>query len=251
MQGRARWVAGLVAVAVFAAAGRAEARCAASHVTTMPEDGASDVPTNGRIVVTLSDHQPIDRVWDRPGPGFRLVPDRGAAIRAVVVEEHAGGDGVRPQITLVLAPERDLAPHSRYRLEGPTVTARGVRLAFRTGAGSDTTAPALTSVAVGSFEAAELGCGPSEQIPVTITATDDRAGRYARFRLAHSDADRAARRFAFDVIVPIEDGVATLGHGMCWGNHPLDAGDVLFAEITVLDAAFQESGPRHARIEAR
>ena len=158
---------------------------------------------------------------------------------------------MRPQIALVLAPERDLAPHTRYRLEGPAASARGARLAFRTGAGSDTAAPTLTSVAVGAFAAAELGCGPSEQIPVTIAATDDRAVRYARFRLARSHADRAARRFAFDVIVPIENGVATLGHGMCWGNHPLDAGDLFFAEITVLDAAFQESGPRPARVEAR
>lgn len=229
----------LVALALFPRP--AAARCRSSFTQTWPEANARDVPTNASIVVVVADMSGIDGAL----PALRLTSSRDRAVTLRATLDQRGGDGVRPQRTVVLAPERPLRADTTYRLVG-RIGARGrVHLSFRTGAGPDVAAPRLTAARAGRFETEELGCGPVQQIPITLDgATDDHPLPLARIRLAASAADLAAGRIVGDVIVPRDaDGAARLGHGMCFGNWPLQPGDRFVAQVTVIDAALQESPP--------
>jgi hypothetical protein len=241
----------LVLAAVLPLAPRpAAARCAADFVQTWPETGARGVPTNASIVVVFGDTTGVDG----PLPAFRLTSPRDRAVPLRVVLDQRGGDGFRPQRTVVLTPERALRADAPYRLAGRFGSRGWVRLAFRTGAGPDAAAPRLVAARAGAFGSVEYGCGPGHQVPVTLEgAADDGALPFVRLRLAASAADLAAGRLLGDVLVPRDaDGVARFGHGMCFGNWPLEPGDRFVARVSVVDAALQESAPLPpVTIEAR
>lgn len=229
-------------LAVLALAPRpATARCASQFTQTWPEDRAAGVPTNASVVVVVGDTLGVDGAL----PLLRLTSARDRAVTLTPILDQTAGDGVRAQRTIVLAPERPLRAGTEYRLSA-RIGARGrVRVTFRTGRGPDATPPRLTAVRTGAFDSTEFGCGPAHQIPLLLDgATDDRALPLVRVRLARSAADLAAGRLVGDVLVARDaDGIARLGHGMCFGNWPLEPGDRFVARVSVVDAAFLESPP--------
>ncbi len=236
----------LVALLLLAIAAPVRADCVSEVTSPVPQDGAVDVPRNARVVLHVKSQRPPD--WRGASSGFRFVPrGRGRAIDAVVVEEHPGA--LSDEHVVVIAPASDLAASTEYALGGRAARAHRVRLTFRTGSATDVTTPAITAAIGAHFERVPFGCGPIDELPVTVTTTGEPA--YARFRIAASEADAAARRFTHDVVVELHDGVAALGHGMCGGNYPLEPGDRLVAEVSVLDLSFNESAPVRTILEAR
>lgn len=156
---------------------------------------------------------------------------------------------------LVLAPERELAPGMTYKLGGATFPERGFSYSLTTGASADAVAPSAGSVAVGAFVNEEFGCGPAHLIPLAFSAArDDRApasALWGRVRLARNDADAKAERWLADIVTPLQDGALQLGHGMCFGNWPLEPGDHFVARISALDLAMNESPATLVTLAAR
>ncbi len=245
-----RILLGLGLVALSLAPRPAAARCASQFTQTFPDSGAAGVPTNANLVIVLGDTQGVEGAL----PPLRLTSPRDRAVSLTPILDQAAGDGMRAQRTLVLAPERPLRAGTEYHLSA-RIGARGrVRLTFRTGRGPDASPPRLAAARTGALENVEFGCGPAHQVPIVVDgASDDGALPFVRVRLARSAADLAAGRLAGDVLVARDaDGIARLGHGMCFGNWPLEPGDRFVARVSVVDVAFHESAPlAPISIEAR
>jgi hypothetical protein len=229
----------------------ADARCVSDFARVWPAADGASVPTNTRLLVHLGGERSVKTDLST----LRLVPARGRSVALRVAVDQSAGDGFRPQRMLVLAPERELAPGTKYTLAGATFPERGFSYSLKTDASVDVVAPSAGSVAVGAFANQAFGCGPAHLIPITFSAArDDRApaaALWGRLRLARNDADAKAERWLADIVAPLQDGAFQFGHGMCFGNWPLEPGDSFVARVSALDLAMNESAPALVTIEAR
>lgn len=191
-----------------------------------PRDGATGVPTNTRLLI----HRHGTDAYRRQTPRLALYDPGGRATRLRIVLDLESR-----QRTLVLRPTRALAPSTRYEL---STLPRSTRLAsITTGVGPDSTPPVVRGIEPESFVRTEFGCGPADQIPIRVSATDDSDAVWLRLRVARSAADVQRRSFVGDMVLPVEHGMAEFGHGMCIGNWALQPGQRWFAAAAVLDSA--------------
>ncbi|HEU4538693.1 MAG TPA: hypothetical protein VFS00_31445 [Polyangiaceae bacterium] len=229
----------------------ADARCVGDFARVWPSADGGPVPTNARLLMHLGGERSVKTDLR----ALRLEPARGRPVALRVAVEQSAGDGFRPQRMLVLAPERELAPNTRYTLAGAAFPARGVSYSLTTSASADTVAPSTGGVATGAFVAEEFGCGPAHQIPITFSAArDDRSppgALWGRLRLARNADDAKAGRWLGDIVTPLEDGALSFGHGMCFGNWPLEPGDRFVAHASVVDVAMNESPATQVTLAAR
>lgn len=238
-----RWVV-LLGVALAGWPSAAAANCTPGmhdYVRAWPEDGATGVPTNTHLLV----HRYGGASFLAHTPALSLRAATGAPIPLRVVRDLRSGSRGMAQRTLVLRPARPLAPGTRYELTPINAHLGYVTThAFTTGAGPDTATPMIRSVTAGRFHRLPMGCGPADRIPIAIAATDD-GPIWVRIRVARTAADVAAGRFLGEMILPVENGEAELGHEMCIGNWGLEPGQLWHADLEVLDTALHTSGTTH------
>ncbi len=240
---------GLV-IAVIAAPADVLARCRSSFVEVWPAHGEAAVPTNARIVVHAN-----GGVWQRASfQGLALRSGREVVPLTVAFDQWQSGpqSGRR---TVVLAPATLLRAGARYQLRASIAGAGAVRTSFSVGPRADTRPPSTPRATVGAFENRELGCGPAQSIPLTVTgALDDVAPEgslFVRIRVAASENELRASRLRADILEPLTPSLA-VGHGMCSGNYDLEPGEALVATLTVVDRALNESAPSQVlRLSAR
>lgn len=249
---RAPLVAALATLTALAAAAvPADAKCVSEFAHIWPAADAGPVPTNTRLLMHLGGERSVKTDLS----ALRLEPARDRPVALRVAIEQSAGDGYREQRMLVLAPERELAPNTKYTLAGAAFPGRGVSYSLTTDASADAVAPSTGGVAVGGFVDEKFGCGPAHQIPITFSAArDDRApadALWGRVRLARNDDDAKAGRWLADIVTPLQDGALHFGHGMCFGNWPLEPGDRFVARVTALDFALNESTPTRITLAAR
>lgn len=239
-------------VVVFAAAAPSDvlARCVGSYVQVWPARGETAVPQNARVVV-----QAGGMVWQHASfQGLSLRSGRESVALTVAFDQWQPGPQ-HGRRTVVLTPASPLRAGARYQLSASIRGAGAVRTSFTVGRAADVQAPSVSAVAVGAFESRELGCGPSQMIPIVVSGAHDDVSApdalYVRLRVASTEQDLRASRLRADIIEPLTASFA-LGHGMCSGNYDLEPGDALVATLTVVDRAMNESAPSQLlRLSAR
>ncbi len=249
---RAPLFAALAALAALStAAVPADAKCASEFVRVWPAADAGPVPTNTRLLVHLGG----ERSLDTNVSAWRLVSASGPPLALRVVIDQKAGDGFREQRMLVLAPERALAPGTKYTLAGAAFPRAGASYSLTTDTSADAVAPSAGGVVAGAFVSEKLGCGPAHLIPIAFSAArDDRtpaAALWGRVRLARDADDAKAGRWLADIVTPLENGALNFGHGMCFGNWQLEPGDRFVARVSALDFALNESAPTQLALAAR
>ncbi|MFK7988058.1 MAG: Ig-like domain-containing protein [Sandaracinaceae bacterium] len=212
----------------------AAARCGRSHVERFPALNARDVPLNTAIRIVQSD---IRGLTGEPGV-VRLVSGADQVLLRVVVDQV--GFSSR---SWVLVPERPLRPNRDYRMQGQLVPGRRVRVRFRTGTQTLTATPTLDGVEAEPLEVVRFGCGPARSVPLRLSLRGATPPAFARIRIAASAAALANGELLGDVVVPVDNGRADLGHGMCSGVWAFVPGQDLVLSVTATNAALAESAP--------
>jgi hypothetical protein len=234
------WLVLLVVAAALAptlVSTSASARCMSHLVESWPAPGARDVPVDAALFVVIHDASGVAGAL-----GNVALAGGGQRVPLRVAFDSIASNGSLETRTIALVPASPLRANASYRLTGTLLQGQATPMHFTTGRASVGAAPVLASARAGAFAVQEYGCGPSHTIPIALGFTPSSAGpSYARVRLARTAEDLAAGRLVGETLVPIENGTAEFGHGMCYGNWALEPGDRFFASVSIVNAAFAES----------
>ncbi len=214
------------------------AMCGFRDLTLRPEHGPQ--PTN--LIVYLE------------GYGVDLGTVRALSKRHPRLESSAHIIPLRVQQTYigqqrlalaVLRPQEELRRNVTYLFAADGVSEEDLMsygwsgqtaITFRADAPADNDPPVWISapqVLTGTYR--RFGCGPASFVPVAIEAKD--AGPL----FVKVELERAGKSRRVSYILPIIDGVVSIGHGMCSGAFDLAPGEKARAHLTLIDLAGNET----------
>lgn len=233
--------------------GVANAKCASWNLRAVPKKGARAVPTNVKIFFGIYGYFRKSAVSALKGSYLKSGRHKVRLKIAVLPSSK-----LSMRMTYVLmTPARRLKPSRTYRLvlaapPGPNNYQAKEMAAynFTTGKGKDTKAPAAPQrVGTTGYRYRRLGCGPSENITITLPSLKDDRTPSKELRLRLDVVEKSAGQTRHLVIFdgpPWSPGHALLGHGMCSGNFHLKHGATYAIRVRAIDYAGNTSAPSKA-----
>ncbi|MCA9538481.1 MAG: hypothetical protein KC620_06305 [Myxococcales bacterium] len=237
---RASLVPSLLALALFAALlapSLAQGRCMSGNLTVWPPPETA-LPTSPLILIEgFGDQQPQVAALAADGSAELVAP--GHRVALVVDAVNVGAFRVTQAVVHAAEP---LKPSKRYVLKLRGAKGRAVATTYYGDKGREKIGWKTASAEPAPLQMSDalriigpsyvaLGCGPSVNFQVAVPAT---SGAPIAVEVALTEADASAHRY----VVPIEEGVLRIGHGMCGGPFEVTGADKKWqAKLTLRDAA--------------
>jgi hypothetical protein len=234
----------LLCLGVFALPSSAIGKCGSGFVSVFP---ATDVPlpTNGRIVLESDPYFELEG-GASPWPPMELRREA-ERIPLKVLTAH-GGVGV---VQVVLAPDRELRPLTRYELHfahagDPPESYPGGKadrwtMSWTTASGPDHIAPLWKSAPkLGRDVNRLLPCGPEISVEVQVAfAHAEPVQILAELRPIARSPIGSSRPSSY--LLRLDRGLVRIGRGMCGGAFQLVAGSRYSLKLSAVDAAGNSS----------
>ena len=243
-----QWVIMMVALALLC--GESSAKCAARSIHVWPQSGR--VPINAIFVVEgyMRDQVLVENVAScelmlvSASDRLCLIPDR-----TYIGEFHVSQVILRPERTLTFgatyalsisedSPRASEWTSSRYFYEARE------SLKWTADLPKDELAPEwLGDPEVINAEIVEYGCGPAIGADIQVRAKDESP------TMALATIIGRETKSARSYLMPVDEDVAFVGHGMCSGGFDLAPGAEYRATVTIIDVAgnIAESPPKEVK----